>query len=31
PAGVSLGGSVTVRAAVNSQPVSAVVAVEPPG
>ncbi|OXH83289.1 pilus assembly protein PapD, partial [Burkholderia multivorans] len=31
PAGVSLGGSVTVRAAVNAQPVNAVVAVEPPG
>ncbi|MCA3782596.1 MAG: molecular chaperone [Burkholderia sp.] len=31
PAGVTLGGKVTVRAAVNSQPASAVVAVEPPG
>ena len=31
PAGVALGGKVTVRAAVNSQPASAVVAVEPPG
>ncbi|RQT97041.1 molecular chaperone [Burkholderia cenocepacia] len=31
PTGVTLGGKVTVRAAVNSQPVSAVVAVEPPG
>ena len=31
PAGVTLGGKVTVRAAVNSQPASAVVSVEPPG
>ncbi|VWC96763.1 pilus assembly protein PapD [Burkholderia lata] len=31
PAGVTLGGKVTVRAAVNSQPASAVVTVEPPG
>ncbi|KGB99771.1 MULTISPECIES: molecular chaperone [Burkholderia] len=31
PTGVALGSKVTVRAAVNSQPASAVVAVEPPG
>jgi fimbrial chaperone protein len=31
PAGVTPGGKVTVRATVNSQPASAVVAVEPPG
>ncbi|WP_396330196.1 molecular chaperone [Burkholderia anthina] len=31
PPGVALGGKVTVRAAVNAQPASAVVSVEPPG